>query len=192
MMEGAIQVNMEGRRFSNEHGGYSEQAVAVLAQPGGIAWNLYDDRLHRLGLTFPDYIEADRAGAILRGETVDAIARAAGLPTTALEGTLAAVAACRTGAAADPFGRDFTTKPGLEAPYRAVRVTGALFHTQGGLVIDADARVLRPDGRAFANLFAAGGAASGVSGPEVWGYLSGNGLLSAVGFGFVAGNNAAG
>jgi fumarate reductase flavoprotein subunit len=192
MMEGALQVNAEGRRFSNEHGGYSEQAVAVLAQPGGVAWTLYDDRLHRLGLTFPDYVEADRAGAVLRGETVDAIARATGLPPPALAQTLAAVEACRTGAAADPFGRDFTTKPGLGAPYRAVRVTGALFHTQGGLVIDAGARVLRPDGSAFPNLFAAGGAACGVSGPAVWGYLSGNGLLSAVGFGFIAGERAAG
>jgi fumarate reductase flavoprotein subunit len=33
MMEGGIQVNA-GERFSNEHGGYSEQAVAVLAQAG--------------------------------------------------------------------------------------------------------------------------------------------------------------
>jgi fumarate reductase flavoprotein subunit len=40
-------------------------------------------------------------------------------------------------------------------------------------------------------LFAAGGAACGVSGPAVWGYLSGNGLLSAIGFGCIAGQSAA-
>ena len=45
-------------------------------------------------------------------------------------------------------GRDFTTKPALVAPYRAARVTGALFHTQGGLEVDAQARVLRRDGTA--------------------------------------------
>lgn len=47
MMEGGIQVNAEGKRFSNEHEGYSEQARRVMAQPGGIAWDIYDQRLHR-------------------------------------------------------------------------------------------------------------------------------------------------
>jgi len=37
MMEGGFQVNAAGRRFSNEHRGYSEQAVDVVAQPGGRA-----------------------------------------------------------------------------------------------------------------------------------------------------------
>ena len=68
----------------------------------------------------------------------------------------------------------------LQRPLHALRVTGALFHTQGGLRVDAQARVLRKDGSAFPNLYAGGGAARGVSGTSVWGYLSGNGLLSAV------------
>jgi fumarate reductase flavoprotein subunit len=72
-----------------------------------------------------------------------------------------------------------------------VRVTGALFHTQGGLVVDRAARVLRPDGTPIPGLFAAGGAACGVSGPEASGYLSGNGLLTAVALGRLAGQTAA-
>ena len=65
-------------------------------------------------------------------------------------------------------------------------MTGALFHTQGGLDIDAGCRVLRGDGAPWPNLLAAGGAARGVSGNAVWGYLSGNGLLSAVAGGAIA------
>ena len=72
-----------------------------------------------------------------------------------------------------------------------MRVTGALFHTQGGLEIDAEARVLGPDGRALPNLFAAGGAAAGVSGTTAAGYLSGNGLLTATVLGRIAGARAA-
>jgi len=75
-------------------------------------------------------------------------------------------------------------------PYYAIRITGALFHTQGGLAIDQAARVLRDDGTAFPNLFAGGGAARGVSGNAVWGYLSGNGLLTAVTLGRIAGRGA--
>jgi fumarate reductase flavoprotein subunit len=79
----------------------------------------------------------------------------------------------------------------LAPPYRAVRVTGALFHTQGGLAIRADARVKRAAGGVFPNLFAAGGAAAGLSGSRAAGYLSGNGLLTAVALGAIAGHEAA-
>jgi fumarate reductase flavoprotein subunit len=66
-------------------------------------------------------------------------------------------------------------------------VTGTLFHTQGGLVVDREARVLRADGGRLPNLFAGGGAARGLSGPEASGYLSGNGLLTAISLGRAAG-----
>jgi fumarate reductase flavoprotein subunit len=191
MMEGGIQVNAEGRRFSNEHGGYSEQSVKVLAQPGGIAWDVYDERLHEVGLDFPDYREALAAGAIRSADTVEALARETGLPAEALAATLAEVAGFAAGRAQDPFGRDFTGKPALSGRLYAVKVTGALFHTQGGLVIDASTRVLRSDGSPLPNLFAGGGAACGVSGSRIEGYLSGNGLLTAVGLGYVAGRAAA-
>jgi fumarate reductase flavoprotein subunit len=69
-------------------------------------------------------------------------------------------------------------------------VTGGLFHTQGGLAVDSSGRVKRKDGTKFPNLFAAGGAAVGVSGPDAAGYLSGNGLLTATVLGFLAGNAA--
>jgi fumarate reductase flavoprotein subunit len=192
MMEGGIQVNARGERFSNEHDGYSESSVRVLAQPGRVAWNVYEERLHALAMTFPDYREAEAAGAIRRATGVAALAQLIGAPIDALEHTLADCAAFADGRARDPFGRDFAAKPKLAPPYLAVKVTGALFHTQGGLEIDRDARVLRADGAPLPNLFAGGGAARGVSGAHVWGYLSGNGLLAAVTFGRIAGGSAAG
>jgi fumarate reductase flavoprotein subunit len=73
----------------------------------------------------------------------------------------------------------------------AVKVTGALFHTQGGLAIDTAGRVKRRDGRPFPNLFAAGGAAVGISGTKAAGYLSGNGLLTATVLGRLGGRSAA-
>ena len=175
MTEGGIQVNAEGERFSNEHLGYSEQCLPVIRQPGGVAWCIYDERLHRLGMTFPDYRDAHAAGAIRPSPR---------LPK--LEQTLAQVVRFAAGIENDPFGRDFTTKPRLVPPYYGVKVTGALFHTQGGLVVDETARVLP-----LPNVFAGGGAARGLSGAHVWGYLSGNGLLSAVGLGRIAGLQAA-
>jgi fumarate reductase flavoprotein subunit len=191
MMEGGIQVNAEGHRFSNEHQGYSEQSVALLAQPGGIAWNIYDARLDALGREFEDYRDADAAGAIHTAADLAGLAAVTGLPEDPLAAALDAAARCHRGEARDPFGRDFRLKPPLAPRYYAVKVTGALFHTQGGLVTDRSARVLRRDGTALPNLWAGGGAACGVSGPAVWGYLSGNGLLTAVTLGRIAGSEAA-
>ena len=191
MMEGGFQVNARGERFSNEHRGYSEQAVDVIAQPGGIAWNIYDVRLDALGCEFEDYRQAATAGAVLSAPSAEALAEKAGLPPQALARTIAAVAALARGEGRDPFGRDFSAKPALAPPYHAIRVTGALFHTQGGLVVDETARVLRKDGSRLPNLFAGGGAARGISGAHVWGYLSGNGLLPAVTLGRIAGREAA-
>ena len=189
MMEGGIQVNTDGKRFSNEHQGYSEQARVVLAQPGGIAWNIYDERLHRLGRDFDDYGQADKAGAILRAANPSELAEKLTIPATALENTLDEAAACAHGRD-DHFGRSFK-KPALKPPYYAVKVTGALFHTQGGIVVDENARALMADGHPFPNLFAGGGAACGVSGGSDRGYLSGNGLLTAVVLGRLAGASAA-
>jgi fumarate reductase flavoprotein subunit len=191
MMEGGIQINAEGRRFSNEHGGYSEQAVNVLAQPGRVAWNVYDQRIHDFAQSFPDYRDAMAAGAIRQGASVAELAERIGVDERALSDTLRTAAALQRGDAADEFGRDFTTKPALKASLFAVKVTGVLFHTQGGLMVDRDARVLSARGKPFSNLFAGGGAACGVSGPDVSGYLSGNGLLTAVALGYIAGRSAA-
>jgi fumarate reductase flavoprotein subunit len=169
MMEGGVQLNALGRRFHDETQGYSEAAVEVLAQPGGIAWNVFGDAQLALARGFPDFVAAEAAGA---------------LRTAADRASLAE----RIGCAA----RDLA--PEIERfgpPFHAVRVTGALFHTQGGLDIDAGCRVRRPDGSTFPNLLAAGGAARGVSGNAVWGYLSGNGLLSAVAGGWIAAHTAA-
>ena len=79
----------------------------------------------------------------------------------------------------------------LTAVTLIVKVTGALFHTQGGLLVDLEARVLRRTGGVLPNLFAGGGAACGLSGSGRDGYLSGNGLLAAAVLGATAGRNAA-
>jgi fumarate reductase flavoprotein subunit len=191
MAEGGIQVNADGRRFSNEHRGYSEQAVDVLAQPAGIAWDIFDERLLALARGFPDFRAAEAVGALRSGSDASELAAAIGVDAVALERTLTECRDLAAGTANDLFGRHFSRNPPLKSPYYAIRVTGALFHTQGGLVIDDTARVLRPDGTSLPNLFAGGGAASGVSGPDIEGYLSGNGLLTAVAFGSLAGDGAA-
>ena len=185
IMEGGVQINARGQRFSDETGGYSEAAVHVLAQPGGVAWNVFDEPLLQLLLGFPDFRDAHAAGALRTASDIKSLASIIGCDEQTLKATLDEVRPGHT----DAWGRTF--KRSLHAPYRAVKVTGALFHTQGGLDVDTRCRALRADGQAMVNLYAAGGAARGVSGRGADGYLAGNGLLSAVGGGWLAANDIA-
>ena len=187
MMEGGIQVNLDGKRFSNEHQGYSEQAVAVLAQPNKTAFNIFDSRLLDLGRKFEDFRNAEDSGAVITADTAGQLATRIGVDAGALEATLQECAALASSGQADRHSRRFDIARLLTPPYCAVRVTGALFHTQGGLLVDSEARVRRADGGVFETIFACGGAACGVSGPDVAGYLSGNGLLTALALGHLAG-----
>ncbi|SEH99742.1 FAD-dependent oxidoreductase [Paracoccus alkenifer] len=189
--QGGILVNTEGRRFSNEMRGYSEHGAEVAAQPGHVAWDIYDARCETAALDFHDYREIRKLGAVKTADTLEELAAATGLPPAALKAEFDAIAEAAASGTPDRFGRRFGAGDLLRAPYLAVKVNGALFHTQGGLVIDADARVLREDGAPLPNLMAGGGAARGISGDSNYGYLSGNGLLSATAFGRLAGISAA-
>ncbi|MHA6325205.1 FAD-dependent oxidoreductase [Roseivivax sp. CAU 1753] len=179
---GGVQVNRDGARFWNEAQGYSEAARAVLAQPGGVAFAIFDGRIAEIARQFEDFRNAEAQGAVRKADTLPGLAAALGLPADRLAQTLAAIPRDGT----DALGRGWSGQT-LAPPYCGVRVTGALFHTQGGLRTDGRGLVIGTDGTAFPNLYAAGGAACGVSGSGDAGYLSGNGLLAAVVLGRAAG-----
>jgi fumarate reductase flavoprotein subunit len=190
VMSGGVLVNAEGRRFGDESQGYSEFARLVLAQPGHHAWVVFDRGAHEVCLAFGDHQRLEDSGAIRWSDDVESLASTIGCPVEVLEATLATAASAAAGRAVDPFGRTAWPRP-LVPPFAAVRCTGALFHTQGGLAVSEEAEVLRPDGQPIPGCFAAGGAAVGMSGHGASGYLAGNGLLAALGLGMVGGRAAA-
>jgi len=190
LMNGGYQVNSLGLRFSNEVHGYSEQAVEVIAQPGRVAWDIFDEERERPILGFADYESIRSLGGVRKAASLRELAALLGIPADALARTDGEVNLLRAGKGEDRWHRNFGGSQPLQAPFCAVKVTGALFHTQGGLVIDTAARVLRPDRSPLPNLFAGGGAARGLSGPSNWGYFSGAGLLTATTLGRIAGTSA--
>ncbi len=193
MIEGGFLVNIEGRRFTHELANISGMCVPVLAQPQGIAWVVFDENQHLACLEHSnDQRQLEEVGAIRRGDSWDALERTCNLPAGSLAKENAEIEALRASGEADRFGRRFDSRSRpLQAPFCAVRVTGALFHTQGGLLIDDNARVLREDGRPLPNLYAGGGAARSISGSRVTGYLPAVGLCMAVTLGALAGADAA-
>jgi len=188
VMHGAVIVNDSGRRFGDETTGYSEYAREVLKQPGGVAWIVLDRRIDRLSRSFGDYRDLVESGAIRWAADGDEAAAVVGCPPAEIRETLRAAERSRLGAP-DDFGRTFW-EDALTPPYAMVRITGALFHTQGGVLVDGEGAVLR-GGAPIPGLHAAGGAAAGISGHGPDGYLAGNGLLAALGLGYLAGRAVA-
>jgi fumarate reductase flavoprotein subunit len=190
-VNGAILVNREGRRFGCETVGYSEYAGAVMAQPGGEAWEIFDREVYEasLGTRFDEVV---RAGKVVSSETLGELAGTLGLPADSLAKTVAETNRSASAEIPDAFGREEFLGGPLEPPFCGIHVRGALFHTQGGLQVDTHARVVRPDGTHIPGLYAGGGTAVGVSGSGYRGYSSGNGLLAATVLGKVAGEAASG
>jgi fumarate reductase flavoprotein subunit len=189
IMHGGIMLDATGQRFGNETSGYSEFGPALAARPGAVGWIVFDRRVHDLCLPFTDFRNSVEAGAEIWAEDAASLAVALGLPEAAVVTELATAQRCARELVADRFGRSFEAP--LIPPYAAVKVEPALFHSQGGLVVDGRARVQREDSSVITGLYAVGGAAAGISGHGASGYLAGNGLLPAFGLAYLAGLDAA-
>ncbi len=189
--EGGIQVNLRGERFGNEVDGDADFAAQLMAQPRGLAWTIYDERIHQQAMGGDEYRVLAGSNAVHQGATPEALAAQIGVPAPALADVFDRVRDYQIGRSVDPFGRVFAGREPMALPLRAVCVTAALLHTQGGLMVDVHGRVLRDDGTPLPNLFAGGHAACGISGPHGSGYLPGSGWLCALSLGRLAGTSAA-
>jgi fumarate reductase flavoprotein subunit len=192
VIEGGVIVNARGERFVDEMADIAGMVHQIIAQPDGLGWVIFDDRIAGACAYIPEMITLGALRAAKSGQTPADLARAIGVDAAALGETLAGAWQALHEGQADGLGRLWSADcPPPAAPYRAFRVGGAIYHTQGGLQTDGLARVLRADGSALPNLFAGGGAARGVSGPSSWGYLPAMGLCAAVTTGRIAGQTAA-
>ncbi|MAW12688.1 MAG: hypothetical protein DBW67_02945 [SAR116 cluster bacterium] len=63
----------------NEHQGYSKQALAVLAQPEKIAFNVFDSRPCDLELKLENFCNAEDSGAIITLDTAEELASRIGV-----------------------------------------------------------------------------------------------------------------
>lgn len=190
-VEGGILVNIEGQRFTDETADIAGMVHPVMAQPGDHVWVVYDSRIEKAADYIPEMQALMELNAPRKADGVEELAGLMGVPADTLAATLAEAHASQQAGRPDALGREWGTDVPPVAPFRALKVVGAIYHTQGGLQIDGNAQVLRPDGSALPNLFAGGGAARSVSGPAHWGYLPAMGLSTAVTFGRLAGEGAA-
>ena len=182
--DGAILVNSEGKRFTDEVGTRDAVSAAELEQ-GEFVYLVVDQKMADASNVIAGYI---KKGFTVQGDSAEALAEAMGVPADALAATLdtwnAAVAA---GEDAE-FGRTSFANPLDTAPYYAIAVAPGVHHTMGGLVINETAQVLNAEGTPINGLFAAGEVTGGVHGAN---RLGGNAVSDFVVFGRIAGSSAA-
>jgi fumarate reductase flavoprotein subunit len=189
--KGGIIVNAQGRRFGDESRGYSGFTPNVMAEAAP-RYAIFDQRMYDIAAQEEEFVELSRHGGFKAAATTEELAQLIGLDPAVLAATTAQARAAARGDQPDLYGRRDFGIGALEGRRYACRIVPGLFHTQGGLAVDNDSRVLNTAGKPIPNLFAGGGAAGGLSGRSgAAGYASGNGLLSAIALGRLAGMAAA-
>ncbi len=155
-----------------------------------MAIDIFDQRIYDTVLDYEDFQQCIKMGAIKKFGSIEELAVSFRLPPEEMARTHKEFQTAARGRTLDPLGRTDFGKP-LEPPLYGAKVTGALFHTQGGLKVNHRAQVIRTDGVPISNLYAGGGTAAGFSGKAgPSGYLSANGLLAALVLGKIAGEEA--
>jgi fumarate reductase flavoprotein subunit len=155
IIDGGVIVNGAGARFVDEMADIAGMVHQIMAQPDGLGWVIFDDRIAQACAYIPEMVTLGALNAAKTGATAEDLAAAIRVDPAVLAATLADATQAFHDGRADAVGRAWTAQcPPPVAPYHAFRVGGAIYHTQGGLQTDAVARVLRADGSALPNLFA--------------------------------------
>ncbi|ANP73696.1 FAD-dependent tricarballylate dehydrogenase TcuA [Cryobacterium arcticum] len=196
-----ILVNREGARFLDEGADFRNYTYAkygreILAQPGSVAWQIFDETLRPMLRTE----EYDMPGiSVETADTLELLAEKIGIPVEPFTRTVTEFnESIDRSVAFDPTvkdGRRAAVQPPksnwaspLETgPFYAFGVTCGITFTFGGLKTDTHGRVLREDGTEIPGLFACGEALGGLFSKN---YPGGSGLTAGMVFGRRAGQLA--
>lgn len=199
-----IMVNTRGERFVDEGSDvravtYAKLGRVILAQPGQIAWQVFDGKVAHL--LHEEY--RHRRSARLRAETLEGLAaKMEGIDTAGFLRTVAAFnTAVRRDIPFDPSGeKDGRCTAGLPIPksnwaetidtppFEAYGVTCGVTFTFGGVRVAENCAVIDVDRESIPGLFAAGAMVGGLF---YFNYPGGAGLMAAAVFGRIAGTSAA-
>lgn len=196
-----IIVNSAGERFVDEGADfrnytYAKYGAAVLMQPGGLAYQIFDAtlrpqlRAEEYDMPGVSYVQADSVITLARRMKVDArrLSRTIAAYNTSIDTATTLDTTVRDGRAAHvvPPKSNWAT-PLQTPPFYGYPVTCAITFTFGGLKGDLDGRVLDTTGNPIGGLFACGEALGGLFSSN---YPGGSGLAAGIVFGRRAGQAA--
>ena len=183
--DGAILVNAEGKRFYDEVSTRDKVSAAIIEQTDKSAWLIVDQTMVDKSAVIAGYI---KSGYTVTGATYEELAKAMGVDEATFTSTMNTWNQAVEAKSDAEFGRTSFANPLTTAPYYAIKITPAVHHTMGGIVINPKAEVLNEKGEAIPGLFAAGEVTGGVHGAN---RLGGNAVADFVVFGRISGQSAA-
>lgn len=208
----SLVVDSEGNRYTNESASYVDFGHAMLERnrtvPAIPSWLIVEAR-HRRRYLFNPVLQGGKklraAGILRKADTIEDLARDLGMDPDRLRATVDRFNSfAREGVDRD-FGRGRTAydryygdprvrpNPNLgpleRGPFTAIQLVPGDLGTKGGVLTDADARVLDTSGRPIAGLYAAGNTTASVMGRTYPG--PGSTIAPAVVFGYRAARHAA-
>jgi tricarballylate dehydrogenase len=194
-----VMINRLGQRFVDEGEDqalftYAKFGGAILNQPGGIAYQIFDAKV--TGLLEPRYATSEP----IRAERLDNLIRQLHVDQEAALRTLTDFNNAAGTGSFNPGERDGMSTRGLALPksnwaqkldtppFSAYPVTGGITFSFGGLKINERAQVLGTDWNPIPGLYTCGEMVGGLFHHN---YPGGSGLMSGAVFGRIAGTNAA-
>ncbi|NNF28394.1 MAG: FAD-dependent tricarballylate dehydrogenase TcuA, partial [Gemmatimonadetes bacterium] len=195
-----IVVNRKGRRFLDEGADfrnytYAKYGKAILEQPGGLAYQLFDQQV--VHLLREEYRRPEATSVI--ADSIEALATGIGVDPTSLTATVSAYNAAVEDGAFNPERKDGKSTVGVsppksnwalrfdQPPFLAYPVRCAITFTFGGVAVDSSGRLLDGDGRPIPGVYAAGEMVGGLFFDN---YPGGAGLISGATFGRRSGEHA--
>jgi fumarate reductase flavoprotein subunit len=172
-----IYVDHNGRRFVQEDiDSIDSRERALMQMPDLTFWAVFDETaLRHAPPLLPGWSPEELQHAWFNNpsfacaETLEALARQAGIDPTGLVATIDEFNRAQIGDP-DPWGRLYRPAPIEVPPFRAIRMHGIVLKTPAGLATDTDLRVLSRTGAPIPNLYAIGEAMGGAT-------LSGNAFV---------------
>ena len=186
--DGAILVNQEGKRFVEELDRRDVISKAILAQTGGYAYQIWNDKIDAISKTKEahksEYDELIREGLLVKADTIEEAAKFFDIDVNNLKETIAKV----NEYAKTKDDKDFHHRGGLvsleEGPYYIEKAVPSVHHTMGGVVINEKTEVLNEKGEPIPGLYAAGELTGVIQGKN---RLGGNAITDIITFGRIAG-----
>ena len=166
----SVWVNSEGVRFIAERTSTKYALAALLAQPGQTYWSIFDENakhdLFVAGSNWGNFAEIEKwiygdPKLVKTAGTLEELAAKAGLPAAALQMTVRRHNEMVEKGVDEDFGRFGPGKPLqpkkiLTPPFYAMQAFPLTRKSMGGVAIDRECRVLRPDHTPIPGFYAAG------------------------------------
>lgn len=188
---GAILVNQDGKRFTNDLSTRDAVSQAELKQNPAYAFIIMDQKLVDESKKAQQLVDKN-AGKAVYGETYEELAANMGMNETQTKNFVAQMAKwnedCANGQVDTEFGRKGGMENGLgQAPYYAIKIAPGIHHTMGGIKINDNAEVVSTSGVTIPGLYAAGETTGGVHGAN---RIGGTAVCDFVVFGRIAAQSA--